>query len=558
MALGTVRSSRLRRGAIIAVLSIFLLLSSSAPAIFLPAEAGGLIGFQVESNELDQTGWEGGRELQLVQEVVSQVLDNYVLALDPVRLSVAAIEGMSSAAAGERIVAERQGDAVRLQVGEASMVLPLSRDGRMNRESVSTAYHFIRQKAAATPSKELAYGAIDGMLAQLDPHSSFMTPEVYKEMRLETQGTFGGLGIQVAVKDRQLTVVTPIAGTPADRAGIQPGDRIVRVDDTLTQQMTLMEAVQRLRGPAGSKVTLTILRHESPGPFQVTLTREVIALKPVKLVTLEQSIGYIKIVSFSEQSGRDLQQTVQTLAEKGVKGVILDLRGNNGGLFNESIRAAELFLDEGQTIVSTASRHQNEAAHYKAAHPGSLVKVPMIVLVNGGSASASEIVAGAFQDLKRALIVGSKTYGKGSVQTIIPLKDGSALRLTTARYVTPAGRSIDGVGIQPDLVIRDQVEGGSSPKPVEVGPAPGKKREGSRLVRERGRIIADDEGDPAVVIGRRDIVDLQKDQLLNLAWRALQATRGPDVETLLGTARALLPAERGAELYAPTGSLAPQ
>jgi carboxyl-terminal processing protease len=558
MALGTVRSSRLRRGAIIAVLSIFLLLSSSAPAIFLPAEAGGLIGFQVESNELDQTGWEGGRELQLVQEVVSQVLDNYVLALDPVRLSVAAIEGMSSAAAGERIVAERQGDAVRLQVGEASMVLPLSRDGRMNRESVSTAYHFIRQKAAATPSKELAYGAIDGMLAQLDPHSSFMTPEVYKEMRLETQGTFGGLGIQVAVKDRQLTVVTPIAGTPADRAGIQPGDRIVKIHDMLTQQMTLMEAVQRLRGPAGSKVTLTILRHESPGPFQVTLTREVIALKPVKLVTLEQSIGYIKIVSFSEQSGRDLQQTVQTLAEKGVKGVILDLRGNNGGLFNESIRAAELFLDEGQTIVSTASRHQNEAAHYKAAHPGSLVKVPMIVLVNGGSASASEIVAGAFQDLKRALIVGSKTYGKGSVQTIIPLKDGSALRLTTARYVTPAGRSIDGVGIQPDLVIRDQVEGGSSPKPVEVGPAPGKKRERSRLVRERGRIIADDEGDPAVVIGRRDIVDLQKDQLLNLAWRALQATRGPDVETLLGTARALLPAERGAELYAPTGSLAPQ
>jgi carboxyl-terminal processing protease len=548
----------LRRIRIIVTLSLFLLLSSSTPAISFPEEAGRLIGFQVESNELDQTGWEGQRELRFVQEAMGQVLNNYVLALDPVRLAVAAIEGMSSAAAGERIIAERQGDAVRLQAGEASMVLPLSRDDRKNRESVSTAYHFIRQKAAATPSMELAYGAIDGMLAQLDPHSSFMTPEVYKEMRLETQGTFGGLGIQVAVKDRQLTVVTPIAGTPADRAGIQPGDRIVKIHDMLTQQMTLMEAVQRLRGPAGSKVTLTILRHESPGPFQVTLTREVIALKPVKLVTLEQSIGYIKIVSFSEQSGRDLQQAVQTLAEKGVKGVILDLRGNNGGLFNESIRAAELFLDEGQPVVSTASRHKNEAAHYKAAHPGSLVKVPMIVLVNGGSASASEIVAAALQDLKRALIVGSKTYGKGSVQTIIPLKDGSALRLTTARYVTPAGRSIDGVGIQPDLVIRDQVEGGSSPKPVEVGPAPGKKREGSRLVRERGRIIADDEGDPAVVIGRRDIVDLQKDQLLNLAWRALQATQGSDVDKLLSKARAFLPPQRGAELDAPTGSLAPQ
>jgi len=542
-----------RRARHLLVLSLFLLLLTGAAAISRPANATRLVGFLGEFNGQGQATQERERELQLVQEVVSQVVDNYVLALDPVRLAVAAIEGMSSAAAGERIIAERQGDAVRLQAGEASMVLPLSRDGRMNRESVSAAYHFIRQKAAATLSKELAYGAIDGMLAQLDPHSSFMTPEVYKEMRLETQGTFGGLGIQVAVKDRQLTVVTPIAGTPADRAGIQPGDRIVKIEDMLTQQMTLMEAVQRLRGSAGSKVTLTILRHESPGPFQVTLTREVIALKPVKLVTLEQSIGYIKIVSFSEQSGRNLQQAVQTLTEKGVKGVILDLRGNNGGLFNESIRAAELFLDEGQPVVSTASRHKNEAAHYRAAHPGSLVKVPMIVLVNGGSASASEIVAAALQDLKRALIVGSKTYGKGSVQTIIPLKDGSALRLTTARYVTPAGRSIDGVGIQPDLVIRDQVEGGSSPKPVEVGPAPGKKRERS-LVRERGRIIADDEGDPAVVIGRRDTVDLQKDQLLNLAWRALHATRGPDVETLLGTARALLPAERGAGLDAPSGS----
>ena len=546
---------RIRARAFIFLLALLL---SGGLAISRHADAARRLVFDAESIWNGQPGQETGRELQLVQEVVSQVLDHYVLALDPVRLAVAAIEGMSSAAAGERIIAERQGDAVRLQAGEASMVLPLSRDGRMNRESVSTAYRFIRQKAAATPSKELAYGAIDGMLAQLDPHSSFMTPEVYKEMRLETQGTFGGLGIQVAVKDRQLTVVTPIAGTPADRAGIQPGDRIVRVDDMLTQQMTLMEAVQRLRGPAGSKVTLTILRHESPGPFQVTLTREVIALKPVKLVTLEQSIGYIKIVSFSEQSGRNLQQAVQTLTEKGVKGVILDLRGNSGGLFNESIRAAELFLDEGQPVVSTASRHKNEAAHYKAAHPGALVKVPMIVLVNGGSASASEIVAAALQDLKRALIVGSKTYGKGSVQTIIPLKDGSALRLTTARYVTPGGRSIDGVGIQPDLVIRDQVEGASSPKPVEVGPAPGKKRERSRLVRKRGRIIADDEGDPAVVIGRRDIVDLQKDQLLNLSWRALQATRGPDVETLLGTARALLPAERGAALDSPVGSSVPQ
>jgi len=547
-----------RRARHLIALSLSLLLLTGAAAISQPTDVARLAGFLGEFNGQNQAAREEDGELQLIHEVMSQVLKHHVLVLDPVRLAAAAIEGMSSAASGERIKAGRQGDAIKLQAGETSIVLPLARDGRVNRESVSAAYHVIRQKAAAIPSKELAYGAIDGMLAQLDPHSAFMTPEVYKEMRMETQGTFGGLGIQVAVKDRQLTVVTPIAGTPADRAGLQPGDRIVRIDGMLTQQMTFMEAIQRLRGPAGSKATLAVLRHESPGPFQITLIREVITLKPVKLAALEHEIGYLKIISFSEQSGRDLQQAVQSLSEKGVKGVILDLRGNNGGLFNESIRAAELFLVEGQPIVSTASRHKNEAAHYKAAHPGALVKVPMIVLVNGGSASASEIVAGAFQDLKRALIVGSKTYGKGSVQTIIPLRDGSALRLTTARYVTPGGRSIDGVGIQPDLIVRDPVEGGSATKPIGAEPAPVKKRERSHLVRERGRIIAEDEGDPSVMIGRSDALDLQKDQPLSLAWRALRAASGPDVETLLGTARALLPAERGAGLDAPSGSWLPQ
>src|SRR3972149_3417 len=198
----TTRFSMFRRARHLIAFSLFLLLLTGAAAISRPANATRLVGFLGEFNGQGQATQERERELQLVQEVVSQVVDNYVLALDPVRLAVAAIEGMSSAAAGERIIAERQGDAVRLQAGEGSMVLPLSRDGRMNRESVSTAYHFIRQKTPATPSKELAYGAIDGILAQLDPHSSFMTPEVYKEMRLETQGTFGGLGIQGAVKDR--------------------------------------------------------------------------------------------------------------------------------------------------------------------------------------------------------------------------------------------------------------------------------------------------------------------------------------------------------------------
>jgi carboxyl-terminal processing protease len=542
---------------LVAFLLLLSLLTGLAP-IPRPADAAPLLGFLGEFNGQIQEAHETERELRPIHEVMTQVLDNYVLALDPVRLAVAAIEGMMAPNGGERITVTRKGDAVRLQAGEASVMLPLARDARTNRESISAAYHFIRQKAPAVAPKELAYGAIDGMLGQLDQHSSFMTPEVYKEMRLETQGTFGGLGIQVAVKDRQLVVVTPIAATPAERAGVQPGDRIVKIDDMPTQQMTLTEAVQRLRGPAGSKVMLTIVRQDSPGPFQISLIREIIALKPVKALTLERDIGYMRVASFSEQSGRDLQKAVQTLAAKGVKGIILDLRGNNGGLFNESIRTAELFLDEGQPIVSTASRHKNEAAQYNATHPGALSRVPMIVLVDGGSASASEIVAAALQDLRRALIVGKNTYGKGSVQTIIPLKGGSALRLTTARYVTPGGRSIDGVGIQPDLVVRDRLEEGSSAKPVGVEPVPAKKRERSRLVRERVRIIAEDEGDPAVVIGRRDTVDLDKDQPLNLAWRALQAARGPDVDALLGTARSLLPPERGAGLEAPSSALPSQ
>ncbi|MGH7369869.1 MAG: S41 family peptidase, partial [Candidatus Methylomirabilaceae bacterium] len=292
--------------------------------------------------------------------------------------------------------------------------------------------------------------------------------------------------------------------------------------------------------------------------FTVTLTREIIALKPIKAVELEHAIGYVRVLSFSEQSGRDLQQAAQSLTEKGVRGLILDLRGNRGGLFNESVRTAELFLDAGQSVVSTTSRHKNEAALYKTRRSGPLQKVPLIVLVNGTSASASEIVAGALQDLKRALIVGGKTYGKGSVQTIIPLSDGSALRLTTAKYLTPRGRSIDGAGINPDLLVRDPEEERSSVKQVPQETAQGTKRERSRILRERQRKIADQEDDSSVVIGRRDTLDLQKDQPLGLAWRTLQAAQGTDVDKLLGAARTFLPAQRGAGLDAPTGPLVPQ
>jgi len=315
-----------------------------------------------------------------------------------------------------------------------------------------------------------------------------------------------------------------------------------------------MEAVKRLRGPAGSNVTLTILRQDSPGPFQVVLTREIIALKPIKSIELEHAVAYVKINGFSEQSGRDVQQAVKGLSGKRMQGLILDLRGNHGGLFNESIRIAELFFNAGQPIVSTVARAKNQSAEYKTTHSGPLLKVPVVVLVDGGSASASEIVAGALQDLKRALIVGRKTYGKGSVQTIIPLSDGSALRLTTAKYLTPLRRSIDGEGIHPDLVVRDQAEERSSAKSSGEESAQGKKRQRSLVNQERQRKIADDDGDPSVVIGRRDTVDPSKDPLLDLAWRTLLVAQGPEADKLLSTARALLPMERGAALDLPVGS----
>jgi carboxyl-terminal processing protease len=323
--------------------------------------------------------------------------------------------------------------------------------------------------------------------------------------------------------------------------------------------MTFTEAVHRLRGAPGTTVAVTILRLESPGPFTVTLTREIIALKPIKAEELEHAIGYIRILSFSEQSGRDLQQAAQSLTEKGVRGLILDLRGNRGGLFNESVRTAELFLEVGQPVVSTTSRHKHEAALIKTKRPGPLQKVPVIVLVNGTSASASEIVAGALQDLKRALVIGSKTYGKGSVQTIIPLSDGSALRLTTSRYLTPRGRTIDGAGIDPDLLVRNPEDERSSVKLAPQSSAKGRNREQSRIRRDRlQRKIADQEDDPSVVIGRRETLDLHKDQALGLAWRTLQAAQGADVDKLLGAAKTLLPAQRGAELDLPAGSVAPQ
>jgi carboxyl-terminal processing protease len=281
-----------------------------------------------------------------------------------------------------------------------------------------------------------------------------MDPESYREMQVETSGSFGGLGIEITIRDDVLTVVAPIEGTPAWRAGVQPGDRIVKIEGLATKDMSLPDAVKRMRGPKGTKVTITIVRDGTREPFDVGLTREIIQVQSVKTQELEPGIGYIRIRQFQERTAPDLVAAVEKFDKGGtLAGLIVDVRNNPGGLLSAAVEVSEEFLGDGKLIVYTEGRVRNQNMRFTAHAKRALTDVPLVVLVNQGSASASEIVAGAIQDHGRGVVIGQQTFGKGSVQTIIPLSDGSGLRLTTARYFTPKGRSIHGKGITPDIII---------------------------------------------------------------------------------------------------------
>ncbi len=313
-------------------------------------------------------------------------------------------------------------------------------------------------------------GAINGMLETLDPHSSYMSPEVFKEMQTETRGSFEGLGFEITSRDKILTVVAPIEDTPAFRAGIQPGDQILRIDGKSTRDMNLMDAVKRLRGPRGSKVTITIMRPSFAEPQDFAITRDVIPIRSVRWKILEEGYGYIRINQFIEKTYPDLKKALDQLdgKEEKLKGLVLDLRNDPGGLLDQAVKVADEFLDSG-LIVYTEGRVEGQKMKFYVQKKERLRDYPMIVLVNAGSASASEIVAGALQDHGRAVILGTQTFGKGSVQTIIPLEDGSALRLTTARYFTPKGRSIQAQGITPDIVVADatpEARKGAAPRTI--------------------------------------------------------------------------------------------
>ena len=323
--------------------------------------------------------------------------------------------------------------------------------------------------------EKLLNSAIKGLLKPLDPFTQFMEPDLYKELKVETEGQFGGLGIRITIRDEWITVITPLPGTPAYKAGILPNDRIIKIEGESTYGMRLEDAVKKLRGQPGTKVNITIQRETQKEPFDLTLTRDIIKIEVIKYKMLENNIGYIALFEFNSNSYKDISQALEELKKQGMKGLILDLRNNPGGLLDQAVNIAKLFLGENKLIVYTEGR-KSPRKEYRADEKAKYLDIPMVVLVNGGSASGAEILAGALQDNKRAILVGSRTFGKASVQSVLDLGDGYGLKLTTARYYTPSGKRIDKIelsktqkststievgGIMPDIVIE-------VPKELEV------------------------------------------------------------------------------------------
>ena len=372
--------------------------------------------------------------------------------------------------------------------------------------------------------KELIQGAISGMLQSLDPHSSYLTEDMFKELQVETKGEFGGLGIEITLDGGILTVVSPIEDTPAFKAGIKPGDKIIKINGEPTKSITLHSAVQQMRGPKGTKVTLTIMREGFKKLKDFTITRDIIHVHSVKKEALEPGYGYVKIVSFQETTDTDLMAAIKDLEnndtsksadKKGkkddpsMKGMILDLRNDPGGLLDQAVKVANLFIDKG-LIVYTDGRVKDQRMEFRASPAGTHYKFKLAVLINEGSASASEIVAGCLQDHDRALIFGTKSFGKASVQTIIPLDNGSGLRLTTAYYYTPKGRHIQKTGILPDVDLKAEIQ----------------KREEEEIAAEEckdGKKVEKKQPPGAGRFGKETKADLEKDLVVKKALELLKS-----------------------------------
>lgn len=322
----------------------------------------------------------------------------------------------------------------------------------------SQALSLVQQNYVEEPdTQEMIRGAIRGMLRSLDPHSTYMNPDMFKEMQIDTAGEFQGIGITIGVRDEILTVIAPIDDTPAFRAGILAGDKIIKVEGKPTRDMTLMEAVKIMRGPKGTDVTITIVRQGEKKPIDFTITRDVIPLHSVKTKEIDDDVGYIRVTQFQKKTVKEFDDALKKILKvktESFKGLIIDLRNNPGGLLMSAVELANRFIDSGN-IVSTKGRLKNQNFDYKADSKSNEFPYPIVVLINGGSASASEIVAGALRDHRKAILIGTTSFGKGSVQTIYRLEDGSGMRVTTAKYYTPNGTSIQNTGIEPDIEVRN-------------------------------------------------------------------------------------------------------
>lgn len=358
-------------------------------------------------------------------------------------------------------------------------------------------FDYVQQNYVMEKSdKELVYGAAHGLVRTLDPFSQFLEPEAHKNMQTETEGQFGGLGIRIEMRDDWLTVMTPIPETPAYRAGILPGDRIIKIEGESTQGINLNDAVKKLRGAPGTQVTITIVHEGVKEPQDITLTREIIKIESVmRPQMLDNRIGYVKLNEFNAKTDGDMVKALKTLKEQGMESLILDLRNNPGGLLNVAVSVTKKFLGGKKLIVYTEGR-KTERVEYRADESAPFENIPMVILVNGGSASGSEIVAGALQDHQRALILGTTTFGKASVQSVIPLSDGSGLRLTTAKYYTPNGRAIQRDektgqgGIGPDIIVE-------VPREIEI-----------KLRRQQEEVYAKDRPPQSVVKKEEQVEDL--------------------------------------------------
>jgi len=324
-------------------------------------------------------------------------------------------------------------------------------------KAFTQALELVRRNYVENPeAKELVQGAIRGMISSLDPHSSYMTERQFKEMNMDIKGEFTGVGIQIGIKNQQLTVIAPIEDTPGFRAGLAAGDKILKINEEWSRDMTIEQAVDKMRGPRGTPVRLLIIRDGWDKPRDFKIVRDVIKVLSVKSKMLDNDIGYVKIIQFQGQTANELEKALKNLEAKGVKKLVLDLRNDPGGLLDASVDVSGKFMPKDKLVVYLQGRNASDRKDFLTSDTAAPREYPMVVLVNTGSASASEIVAGALQDSKRAVILGTQTFGKGSVQTVFPLEDGGGIRLTTAKYYTPSGRSIQNVGITPDIEVKLQ------------------------------------------------------------------------------------------------------